>query len=129
MNTPSRVFGARSLPALVIAGSLFAAQAQANDHRVIVSRQVDSTGLDLNNSADAAAFYMRLRHAAVDVCERRMRVDLLPNSDATGCFEKALGDAVRQAHATLVTQQYLSNHTLRQAAQWGIQIPSEVASR
>jgi len=36
---------------------------------------------------------------------------------------------VRQVHAPLVTQLYLANHTLRDAATWGIELPGELAKR
>ena len=117
----------RMLLATVIAASLFAGAAQAKDYRVIVSMPVSTTGLDLGNPADAQTLYMRLRRAADDVCNRGMRADLLPSDDPRACFEKALGNAVRQAHAPLVTQAYLVNHSLHDAATWGIEVPAEVA--
>ncbi len=127
MHTPSA--SARTLLAMLIAGSLFAGIAQAKDMAVIISKPVSSAGLDLGNPADAATMYKRLRWAADDVCNRSTRVDLLPPDDARACFEKALGNAVREAHAPLVTQAYLVNHTLHDAAAWGIESPSEVAKR
>ena len=120
---------ARTLLAMVIAASLFAGATQANDNRVIVSKQISTAGLDLGNPADAQTLYMRLRQAADFVCTRGMRADLLPSDDPRGCFEKALGKAVGQAHAPLVTQAYLVNHTLHDAATWGIELPAELATR
>lgn len=120
----------RTLLAVVIAGSLVAGTAQARDDRVIVSKQISTAGLDLGNLADAQTLYMRLRQAADYVCSTRtMRVDVLPFDNPRGCFEKALGKAVQQAHAPLVTQAYLLNHTQHDAATWGIELPAEVATR
>lgn len=119
----------RTLLAMVIAGSLFAGMAQAKDYHVIVSKPVSTAGLDLGNPADAQTLYMRLRRAADDVCTRGIRADLLPSDDPRACLEKALGNAVRQAHAPLVTEAYLVNHTLHDAAVWGIELPAEVAKR
>jgi UrcA family protein len=119
----------RTLLAMVIAGSLFAGMAQAKDYRVIVSKPVSTAGLDLGKPADAQRLYMRLRWAATDVCTRSLHVDLLRLDDPRDCFEKALGNAVRQVHAPLVTQAYLGNHTLRDMATWGIELPAEVARR
>jgi UrcA family protein len=120
---------ARTLLAMAIAGSLFAGIVQAKDPTIIVSKSVNTAGLDLGNFADAQKLYMRLRWAADDVCTRSMRVDLVPFDNPRDCFEKALGNAVRQAHAPLVTQAYLANHTLRDAASWGVELPAELANR
>ena len=127
MHTQSA--SARTLLAMLIAGSLFAGIAQAKDSTIMVSRPVSAAGLDLGNPADAQTLYRRLRWAADDVCNRSTRVDLLPPDDSRSCFEKALGKAVRQAHAPLVTQAYLVNHTLHDATTWGIELPTEVAGR
>ncbi len=120
---------ARTLLAAVIAASLFGGVAQANNGIVIVSKPVSTAGLDLGKPADAQTLYTHLRRAADDVCTRSTRVDLVQFDDPRACFEKALGSAVRQAHAPLVTQAYLVNHTLRDAATWGIELPAEVATR
>jgi UrcA family protein len=119
----------RTLLVMVIAGSLVVGLAQAKDKTVIVSEPVSSAGLDLGNLVDAQALYRRLRRAAYDVCNHSKRVDLLPSDDARGCFEKALGNAVRQVHAPLVTYAYLANHTPYDAATWGIELPADVAKR
>jgi UrcA family protein len=119
----------RTLLAMVIAGSLFGGLAEAKNYGVVVSKPVSTAGLDLGNPADAQTLYMRLRRAADDVCTRGTRIDLLPSDNPRGCLEKALGNAVRQAHSPLVTQAYLVDHTLHDAATWGIELPSEVAKR
>ena len=117
-----------TLLAIVVAGSLFCGLAQAAGDNVIISKAVSAHGLDLNNPADAQTLYRHLRWAAEDVCGRTTRVDLVPIADRS-CFEKALGRAVRQANAPLVTQAYLLTHTLRDAATWGIELPAELAKR
>jgi UrcA family protein len=114
---------------MLVTGSLFAGIAQAKDNTVMVSEPVSAAGLDLGNPADAQTLYRRLRRAADDICNHSMRVDLLPPDDSRGCFEKALGNAVRQTHAPLVTQDYMVNHTLHDASAWGIELPTEVAKR
>ncbi len=124
-RTPST----HTLLAVVIAGALFAGTALAGEHRVIVAKTISTAGLDLTKPADARTLYMRLRQAADYVCTRGMRVNLLPPDEPGACFEKALGNAVRDAHAPLVTQAYLINHSLHDAAAWGIPVPAEVASR
>ena len=106
----------------------FAGVAQANDNTVIVSKQVSTAGLDLGKLADAQTLYMRLRRAADDVCTHALRVSIWCQfDDPRGCFEKALGNAVRQVNAPLVTQAYLLTHTLRDASNWGIELPAERA--
>ena len=119
-----------TLLAIVIAGSLIAGIAQAKDKTVIISKHVSKAGLDLSDRVDAQTLYRRLRWAADDVCSARtMRVDVLPLDNSRGCFEKALGNAVRQVNAPLVTQAYLLTHTLRDASNWGIELPVELAKR
>jgi hypothetical protein len=58
-----------------------------------------------------------------------MRVDLAPSPDPQGCYEKALGNAVRSAHLPLLTQAYLETHTLREAAARGIDLPVMIAAK
>jgi UrcA family protein len=113
-------------PLLVCA--LFAGTASADNHNVTVSKLVDSKGLDLDRPADAQALYTRIRHAADDVCTRGKQVDLLPVENPKLCYEKALGDAIRSAGSPLLTQIYLTTHTLQEAAARGIKVPSELAA-
>lgn len=119
----------RTLLAFVVAGALFAGTALAGDHRVIVAKTISTAGLDLSKPADAQTLYMRLRQAADYVCTLGPRIDLAPVTTPQACFEKALGNAVRDAHAPLVTNAYLINHSLHDAATWGIPLPAEIASR
>jgi UrcA family protein len=99
----------------------------AKDHIVPVSAQVSTQGLDLSRPADVQTFYTRLQNAAWMVCTRGTRADLLPSDNLKGCYEKALGDAVRSAKKPLLTQLYLGNHTLQEAAAHGIEVPQVAA--
>ena len=73
--------------------------------------------------------YSRLKHAAEVVCTHGMRVDLKPVADQKGCYEKALGDAIRSAKLPLLTQVYLETHTPREPAAHGIDVPVQLASK
>ena len=116
------VFGAA-----MVACTLFAAKVVAED--VKVAYQVSSQGLDLRQPAGAQEFYGRLKKAARIVCTHGNRVDLQPSPDPKGCYEKALGDAIRSANVSLLTQVYLETHTLREAAARGIDVPVQVAAK
>lgn len=111
----------------IIACAFFTGHVVAKD--VNVSYQVSAQGLDLNQLAGARELYRRLKHAAEIVCTHGMRVDLEPTPDPQGCYEKALADAVRSAHVSLVTQAYLATHTLQEAAARGIDVPVQVAAK
>ncbi len=114
--------------AAIVACTLWAGDVVAQGHDVTVAYPVSSHGLDLNTSAGAREFYLRLKSAAWFVCTRTKRIGLqdLPNPEA--CSEKALGEAVRSAHVPLVVQAYLETHTLGQAAAHGIDV-SQVAAK
>jgi UrcA family protein len=105
-----------------------AAPPNVDKHQVIVAKRVDTTGLDLNRAADAQTLYTRIRHAADDVCTRGKQVDLLPNENPQRCYEKALADAIRSASLPVLTQLYLTTHTVQEATARGIKVPPEVAS-
>jgi UrcA family protein len=115
------------LAAPIIACAFFTGHAAAKD--VEISYQVSAQGLDLNQAAGARELYRRLKHAAEIVCTHGMRVDLEPAPDLQGCYEKALADAVRSAHVSLITQAYLATHTLQQAAARGVDVPVQVAAK
>jgi len=128
MNTSIRITRASSLVgAAAVACACFAGNASATEHVVPVSIPVSSRGLDLSKPDDANTFYVRLKNAAWVVCTRGTRVDLKPVDDLSGCYEKALGDAVRSVKSPMVTQLYLATHTLREAAARGIQLPAQFA--
>jgi UrcA family protein len=113
--------------AAMVACTLFAGDVMAKD--VTVAYQVSAKGLDLRRPAGAREFYGRLKKAAWIVCTHGNRVDLQPSSDPKDCYEKALGDAIRSANVSLLTQVYLETHTLREAAARRIDVPVQVAAK
>ncbi len=115
------------LGAGVVACVLFAGSVAAKE--VTVAIQVVTQGLDLSQPAGAKEFYGRLKKAAWIVCTHGNRIDLQPSPDRQGCYEKALGDAIRSANVSLLTQVYLETHTLREAAARGIDVPVQVAAK
>jgi UrcA family protein len=117
------------LGATVAGGTLFADRVAAEDREFTVGYRVSTQGLDVKQPNGADEFYARLRHAAEIVCTHGMRVDLKPVADRKGCFEKALGSAVRSANSKLVTQVYLQTHTLQEAATFGIDVPVQIAAK
>jgi UrcA family protein len=130
MSTTTRFTGGWSLlGAAALACTGLIGNAAARDHNVSVSIPVSTQGLDLSKPDDAQTFYTRLRNAAWVVCTRGTRVGLVPLEDPRGCFEEALGNAVRIARTPLVTQLYLQTHSLREASALGIEIPAQVAAK
>jgi UrcA family protein len=116
------VFGAAAVACTLFAGSIAAKD-------VTVAIQVSTQGLDVSQPAGAHQLYSRLKHAAEVVCTHGNRVGLAPSPDPQGCYEKALGNAVRSANFKLLTQVYLATHTLREAAALGIDVPVQVAAK
>jgi UrcA family protein len=129
MYTKLAAAGARSiLGCASVAGILLAGNAAAaKDHNVTVAIHVSTEGLDLGQPADARTFYSRLKNAALVACTRGNRVNLVPVDDLKGCYEKALGGAIRSAKAPTLTQIYLATHTLQEAAARGIDVPAQIA--
>lgn len=130
MYTKLAVAGARLvLGVATVAGTLFPTDpAVASDHNVTVVLHVSAKGLDLSQPADARTFYSRLENAAWVACTRGDRVDLLPVEDLKGCYEKALGGAIRSAKAPMLTQIYLTTHTGQEAATHGVDLPAQIAA-
>jgi UrcA family protein len=120
----SSVVGAAALACICFAGN-----ASAEEHVVPVSVPVSSQGLDLSKPEDAKTFLVRMQNAAWVVCTRGTRVDLKPSDDLKGCYEQALGDAVRSVNMPMVTLSYLATHTLQQAAAHRIQVPAQFAAK
>jgi len=130
MYTKTACMGVRTLlGAVVVAGTLFAGNVSANGRQVTVSYRVTTQGLDLSQPAGAYQLYLRIHHAALIVCTHGMRVDLAPSQDPKGCYEKALGEAIRSANSPLLTQIYLENHTIKEAAARGIDFPVQIAAK
>lgn len=113
----------------LLACTLCAGIVCAKEPTVTVALHVSTQGVDLSQPAGARTFYTRLENAAWVACTRGNRVDLVPVTDLKGCYEKALGGAVRATRSSLVTQLYLTTHTYAEAAARGIEIPSQVAGR
>jgi len=130
MYTKTVVMSARwVLGAAAVACTLFAGNVAADDRTVTVAIHVSTQGLDLRQPAGAYEFYTRLQRAARVVCTHGDRVGLEPSPDPEGCYEKALGDAIRSANVPLLTQVYLATHTLREAAARGIDVPAQMAAK
>jgi UrcA family protein len=120
----SAVLGAAAMACTVFAGSV-----AAQEHKVIVAIHLTTQGLDLSQPTDARTFYTRIKNAAWVACTRGNRVDLLPVDDLKGCYEKALGGAIRSANVPTLTQIYLATHTLQEAAARGIDVPALIAAK
>jgi UrcA family protein len=127
MDVKMPLLSARVLLGSLLACALFSGTAGADNHSVVVSKLIDTKGLDLNRPADAQTLYTRIRHAADDVCTRGRQVDLLPVDNPARCSEKALADAIRSAKLPMLTQIYLTTHSSQEAAARGIEVPSQVA--
>jgi UrcA family protein len=115
--------------AAIVACTLFAGSVAAKDQEFTVAYRVTTQGLDVSQPAGAHELYSRLKHAAEVVCTHGNRVGLAPPRTQQGCYEKALGNAVRSANLKLLTQVYLATHTLREAAALGIDVPVQVAAK
>jgi hypothetical protein len=111
---------AGTLWATIVVSALFAGNALAASHSVIVSAPINTSGLDLSRPADVRTEYL---------CGSSNRVGLAPADDPKGCYEIALGDAIRSARLPMLTQLYLNTHTLKEATARGIEIPPQVSVR
>ena len=129
MYAKTALLRTRPLLSAVLACMLFSGALAARDHNVTVAVPVSAKGLDLTRVTDARTFYTRLKNAAWVACTHGNRVDLVPVGDVKVCYEEALGGAVRSAKAPLVTQIYLSSHTIQEAVARGIEIPAQMAGR
>jgi len=130
MRSATNIPRARLLTcAATLACTFLAGTAAAKDHNVTVAIHVSTQGFDLTRTADAQTFYTRIENAAWIACTRGNRVNLLPVDDVNGCYQKALGGAIRSANAPRLTQLYLATHTLREAAARGIELPPQLAAK
>jgi UrcA family protein len=130
MNTNSLVLNTRSFIciAAVSACAILAGPVHAEDHAVTVNISISTAGLDLSQPAGAREVYRRIQGAARTACTDGNRLDLKPPTSYTGCYEKALGDAVRSAHRRQLSIVYLDTHTPRDAAAYGIEVPVRMAA-
>jgi UrcA family protein len=115
--------------ATLVACTMLAGNAAAEDQEFPVEYRVNARGLDLSQPAGANELYSRLQHAAEVVCTHGMRVDLVPLADPKGCYERALGAAVRTANSKQVTKVYLATHTVQEAAARGIDVRVQIAAK
>jgi UrcA family protein len=130
MYNKTAVMSARwVLGAAAVACTLVAGNVAAEGRAVTVAIHVSTQGLDLRQPAGAREFYTRLQRAARVACTHGDRVGLEPSPNPEGCYEKALGDAIRSANVPLLTQVYLATHTLREAAARGIDVPAQIAAK
>jgi UrcA family protein len=130
MHTGKAAMNAVSvLSAAAVMCTLVAGKVSAMDRDVTVAIQVNGQGLDLSQPLGAKELYRRIENAAYIACTRADRVGLAPATDQFGCYEKALGDAVRSVNVPLLTQAYLATHTVREAMARGIDVPAQMAAK
>jgi UrcA family protein len=104
------------LLAAAVLASAFAAQTASAYSRETHTLAVSTRGIDLDNRAEAARFYQRLKVAAGSVCDSRI-ADLGARLSDQKCARDALDHAVHDVNAPLVTalntgadaMQYASN--------------------
>jgi UrcA family protein len=113
----------------IVVSALFAGNAVAASHSVIVSAPVSTSGLDLSRPADVRTLYGRVKGTAEYLCGTSNRVALAPADDPKGCYEMALADAIRSAKLPMLTRLYLNNHSLQEAKARGREIPPQVSAR
>ena len=118
-----------ALVGATVACTLFATSAAARDREVTVAIPETPQGHDHGRSAHAQALYTRLSRAADRAFTRANRIGLVPVSNETECIESALGNAVRSANLPQLTQAYLGNHSIREAAARGIEAPVQLATK
>jgi UrcA family protein len=117
------------LGALAACGLLCGAVQAAEEHTLIAKVTVNTLGLNPSQPAGAHELYGRLSKAARVVCSHANRVDLHADSDFVGCYQKALAAAVRSVNRQQLTLEYLTTHTLRDAAKYGIDLPLSAAAQ
>jgi UrcA family protein len=115
--------------AIVFACALLSENIQAADRDVTIKIAVSTTGLDPSQPAGAREVYRRLQRAARTACGDGDRVGLEPATSFAGCYEQALGDAVRSVHQPQLSVIYLATHTVRDAAARGIEVPVRLATQ
>jgi UrcA family protein len=78
MTTKTPILSAKAFVGIfaMAASALLSSPIQAESHVVKVTLHVSTTGLDLDQPADALEVYRRLRNAALTLCGNANRVDL-----------------------------------------------------
>jgi UrcA family protein len=115
--------------ALLASCAVLTTPVQAQSHEVTVKFAVSTADLDLSRLAGAREAYARLQRASYIVCTHGIRTDLQPPASFAGCYEKALGDAIRSTNAPRLTQVYLEEHSPLEAEAHGIAGPVQVAAK
>jgi UrcA family protein len=131
MSTKASILNAKPFICLaaLAACAVLSGPVKADGHEVTVKIFVSAAGLDLSRPADAREVYRRLYFAARTACGDGNRVGLQPPSSFVGCYEKALGDAVRSVNRPQLNIAYLATHTSRDAESYGIAIPARMAAQ
>jgi UrcA family protein len=139
MNTKLAVFNTKTFTCIIAASYVYAAAilagavvlgaAQAKAEEVTVRFSVSAKDLDLSRPSGAREMYRRLQNAAKIVCTHGGRVDLEPLTSFSGCYEKALAEAVRSTNRPQLSIAYLSTHTSLDAAKYGIEVPAQLAAK
>jgi UrcA family protein len=129
MNT--QLLNARSLFCIAVVAACLALSGpvHAESHDVMVKIPVSTAHLDLSQPAGATELYSRLREAAWDACREGGRLGLEPVKNFKGCYEQALGGAIRAANQPQLTLVYLKTHTWEEAATHGIAVARLVAAK
>jgi UrcA family protein len=98
-------FTRRTVPiTAVVACVLFAGTVVGAEREITVDIHVSAHRLDISQPAGAQKLYQRLKYAAHLACTSANRVGLEPSPDTAGCYEKALGEAIRSVNAPLLTR-------------------------
>jgi UrcA family protein len=130
MHTGKTAMNALSvLGAVAVMCTLVAGKVSAGDRDVTVVIHVNAHGLDLSQPVGAKELYERIENAAYIACTRANRVGLEPSNDPSGCYEKALGEAIGSVNVRLLSQAYLATHTVRDAMAHGINVPAQMAAK
>jgi UrcA family protein len=97
-----------ALATFATAGALAEAPSPASEPAPTVN--VRYAGLDLSTAAGAALLYQRLKGAARQVCAGFESRQLALQVEWRGCYETALGNAVRQVNRPELSALYRTEH-------------------
>jgi UrcA family protein len=133
MKSPSidllRIGSPLNAVAAVVASAMLLLAQSTLAHEVSISKPISTAGVDFNDPGQVRALYGKLASASRNLCSDTWRVGLEPIANPAACTERALGDAVRVINKQSLTLTYLSQHTMLQAQQYGITVPSALASK
>jgi UrcA family protein len=123
-----QIGSALNAAATVVASAMLLIAQSAVAHEVSTSKLVSTAGVDFSDPTQVRALYGKLVSTSRNLCSDTWRVGLEPIADPVACSERALGNAVRVINERQLTLTYLSRHTTLQAQQYGIPVPSALAS-